>query len=120
MGVGIREGGVEAIERALVTGRETLLHLDPTPVCPDVTCPVTIVHGRDDDVIPYTQAERMHAAMPGSRLLLTGLYAHTGASLPSPRAAVDELRAMMGIVEAMADGSLRGSLPSGRETPTDR
>ncbi|MCA9607321.1 MAG: alpha/beta hydrolase [Myxococcales bacterium] len=120
MGAGVREGGVEAIERALVTGRETLLHLDPTPALPDVRCPITIVHGRDDDVIPYTQAERMHAAAPASHLHLTGLYAHTGASLPSPRELADELRAMMGIVGAMADGSLRGSLPSGREMPTDR
>lgn len=120
MGVGIRDGGVEAIDHALVTGRETLLHLDPTPVLPDVHCPVAIVHGRDDDVIPFTQAERMHAAIEGSQLHLTGLYAHTGASFPGPRELADELKAMMGIVGAMADGSLRGSLPSGREMPTDR
>lgn len=110
MGVGIREGGSEVIREALVEGRATLLHLDPEPVVSDVRCPVTVVHGRDDDVIPFSQAERLHAMFPGSQLHLTGLYAHTGASLPTPRAALDEGRAMMGIVAAMADGSLLGGL----------
>ncbi|MBX3271668.1 MAG: hypothetical protein KF729_15485 [Sandaracinaceae bacterium] len=120
IGAGIRGGGVEVIRAALVEGRRTLLHLDPAPVIGDVRCPVSVVHGRDDDVIPYTQAERLHELFEGSQLLLTGLYAHTGAALPSPRAALDEGRAMIGIVEAMTDGGLRGRLPGGRETSTDR
>ena len=56
----------------------------------------------------------------GSKLHLTGLYAHTGSSFPTPHELADELRAMAGIVEAMIDGSLRGSLPSGRQLSTER
>jgi len=108
MGVGIRDGGMEVITEALVEGHSSLLHLDPGPIAPEVSCPVTIVHGRDDDVIPYTQAERLHELFEGSALHLTGLYAHTGSSMVGPRALRDELRAMMGIVGAMTDGSIAG------------
>ncbi|MCB9594457.1 MAG: alpha/beta hydrolase [Sandaracinaceae bacterium] len=114
MGVGLREGGEAVVAQALIEGRSSLRHLDLGPIAREVRCPVTIVHGRDDDVIPYRQAERLHALMPGSTLHLTGLYAHTGTVLPSPREALDEMRSMIGIIEAMADGSLRGRLPSGR------
>lgn len=108
MGVGIRDGGTEVISEALVEGRSSLTHLDPGPLAPRIDCPVTVVHGRDDDVIPYTQAERLHRLFEGSALHLTGLYAHTGASMVGPRALRDELRAMLGIVGAMADGSIAG------------
>jgi len=108
-GVGIRDGGMAVIDEALLEGRASLLHLDPAPVAPAVTGPVTIVHGRDDDVIPYTQAERLNRLFEGSALHLTGLYAHTGSSMVGPRALRDELAAMMGIVSAMTDGGLAGA-----------
>ena len=99
MGVGLDPGGDALIERAL--GRTDFSHLDPTEACARVRCPTTVVHGRDDDVIPFSQAERLHALIPDSRLILTGLYAHTGHGGLGPRAIVDELGAMVGILDAI-------------------
>ena len=75
---------------------------DPRPECSRIRCPVVIVHGQDDDVIPDTQAKMLADAIPGARVLLTGLYAHTGSSAFDPRGAVEEARTMMGILGAIA------------------
>lgn len=99
VGVGLDPGGDALIERAL--GRTDFSHLDPTEACARVRCPTTVVHGRDDDVIPFSQSERLHALIPDSRLILTGLYAHTGHGGLGPRAMVDELGAMVGILDAI-------------------
>ena len=120
IGVGLRPEGVAVISRALDRAGAAFDHLDPLPYCKDVCCPVTIVHGRDDDVIPHTQAELLHAALPGSRALLTGLYAHTGSSAVAPRAAIEEGKAMIGILSAITDAALRGYLPNGRQLSTER
>jgi len=99
IGVGLDPGGGALIDRAL--GRLDHGHLDPTDACRRVRCPTTIVHGRDDDVIPFTQAAKLHAMVHGSRLILTGLYAHTGHGGVGPRALIDELGAMVGILDAI-------------------
>ncbi|HEU5056261.1 MAG TPA: hypothetical protein VFU21_07040, partial [Kofleriaceae bacterium] len=52
--------------------------LDPRPLLGAVRCPVEILHGVDDDVIPYTQAADLARGLPDARVHLTGLYAHTG------------------------------------------
>lgn len=44
--------------------------LDLAPVAGDVTAPLLIVFGRRDRLIPFTQAEKVHAAVPGSELLM--------------------------------------------------
>ncbi len=119
-GVGLRPGAVATIDVALRAASGAFAYLDPSAVCGDVRCPVTIAHGRDDDVIPYREAERLHADLPGSELFITGLYAHTGSAMVSPSDALAEGRAMLGILSAMADVSLRGSLPNGRHVSTDR
>ncbi len=107
IGTGIAEGDPELVRRALARGRASLAHLDPLPVCGSIRAPITIVHGRDDDVIPHTHAAMLAEAMPPhARVLTTGLYAHTGHGMPDPRALAGELRALIGILEAIADAGL--------------
>jgi pimeloyl-ACP methyl ester carboxylesterase len=42
----------------------------PLTTLPRVTCPVLLVHGRNDTTVPLEDALRLHAAAPHSRLLL--------------------------------------------------
>lgn len=55
-----------------------LAFADPRPSLGAVRCPVDVLHGVDDDVIPCTQATELASHLPGARVHLTGLYAHTG------------------------------------------
>jgi pimeloyl-ACP methyl ester carboxylesterase len=84
--------------------------LDPAPLADAVRCPVTLCHGRDDDVIPYLHslelAERLRAHVP-TEVLVTGLYGHTGGTglpdlLRRGPALARELRTMLRIVAALA------------------
>lgn len=63
---------------ALARSRERFRYLDPGPLMPLVRCEVDCVHGRDDDVIPHTESERLARDLAG-RAHITGLYGHTGA-----------------------------------------
>lgn len=100
LGTGLAEGGVPVAIEALSRG--DFSHLDVDGVAATVSCDTWIVHGRDDDVIPYTHAEMLSARMPRAELLLTGLYAHTGSGMVAPSQAVAELRAMASILDAVA------------------
>lgn len=84
--------------------------LDPAPLVDAVRCPVTLCHGREDDVIPYLHslalAERLGDRVP-TELLVTGLYGHTGGTglaelLRRGPALARELRTMLRIVAALA------------------
>jgi hypothetical protein len=66
---------------------------------------VVIVHGREDDVVPWTEALKLRDALPAGHpcsLLLTGLYGHTGAERPKAGAAFDEGRTLLRIARALA------------------
>ena len=106
VGVGARPGAAELAAEALQ--RYDARPLDPTPWLARVTGRVDLVHGVDDDVIPFEQthalAEKLAAAGGGAsvRVHVTGLYGHTGASRPTLRAAARELATMMRIVRLLA------------------
>jgi pimeloyl-ACP methyl ester carboxylesterase len=54
--------------------------LDPRPHLPGLRAPISIVHGRDDDVIPVEEQARLVAALPAhvqSNVYATGLYGHS-------------------------------------------
>lgn len=77
---------------------------DPRPLLPRVAPAVVIVHGRDDDVIPFEESGRIAEALaPGHprRVILTGLYGHTAALLPRPADAAREGAAMLDLLRAM-------------------
>jgi pimeloyl-ACP methyl ester carboxylesterase len=83
IGCALRPGGLEKCERALKRIVEQRGFLDARPFLSQVRCPVTIVHGASDDVIPFSQAESIAAALPPAldvRSYITGLYGHTGAA----------------------------------------
>jgi pimeloyl-ACP methyl ester carboxylesterase len=43
---------------------------DSTPLLSQLQCPVLIVHGADDQLIPVSEAKLMHQQLPGSRLVV--------------------------------------------------
>ncbi len=104
LGCGLRPGGAAHLERALPGLDRAYAFTDPRPHLARVRAPVALVHGRDDDVIPWFEAERLAAALPAhhpTRTLVTGLYGHTGAARPGPRAVAHELRTMLRVVETL-------------------
>ncbi|MBL8784943.1 MAG: hypothetical protein JNJ59_08600, partial [Deltaproteobacteria bacterium] len=76
--------------------------LDPGPLLTQVRCPVACVHGRDDDVIPFTESEALARALPHGEALITGLYGHTGNRPPGPGKLARELVTMVRVLDALA------------------
>jgi pimeloyl-ACP methyl ester carboxylesterase len=115
LGCGALGGGVARCEAALRAAGDAFDWLDPRPLVGGIRCPVYLVHGRDDDVIPYTEAAKLRdaieQAMPARArvtTLVTGMYAHTGKTGLAQLASLGptlagELRAMTGILAAIAD-----------------
>lgn len=102
---GLRDGGEELLEAGLAGAGDAFAWADPRPYLARVHAPVVIVHGRDDDVIPWLEAEKIAAALPRAHpheLILTGLYGHTGAALPGPTAIAREAKALMRVVRRLA------------------
>lgn len=101
-GVGLNPGGWDRIEYGLEAGVYDFL--DPTAHLERIRCPVHLVHGADDDVIPYTQAlelERLLTEHTEVSLYLTGLYGHTSKSV-AVGSLVQELRTMLQILRVLA------------------
>jgi pimeloyl-ACP methyl ester carboxylesterase len=44
------------------------LRPDSTPFLGEIDVPVLIIHGADDQIIPHSEAESMHASIPSSTL----------------------------------------------------
>lgn len=106
-GCGIGEDGPALLERALTQGRERLAFADPAAALGRLASPVVVCHGRDDDVIPWTEAVKLHGAVAPrvqARLYLTGLYGHTGAGKPSPQAALQEGITLLKMAHSLARG----------------
>jgi pimeloyl-ACP methyl ester carboxylesterase len=101
---GILPGGLELLEAGLARAGDAFGFADPRPHLRSVEVPVAVVHGRDDDVIPWVEAEKLVAALPAGqgRLHLTGLYGHTGSLLPHPRDALREARTLAAILLDLA------------------
>jgi pimeloyl-ACP methyl ester carboxylesterase len=108
LGCGLRDGAGAHLETALPRIAETYAFTDPRAALARVRCPIAIVHGRDDDVIPWFEAEKLRAAAPHARLMITGLYGHTGAATVSPRALARELATMFSVVRTLANAPAGG------------
>ena len=78
--------------------------LDPRPYLPRIRCRVDLVHGADDEVIPFEQSHALAAGLVHAdvRTHITGIYGHTGASRPTLRASVREMLTMLRILRALA------------------
>ena len=93
------------LEAGLARAGDHFRWADPRPFLAAVHPRVVIVHGRDDDVIPWSQALALEAALPPSHpreVIFTGLYGHTGAAVPSPSAIAGEVRALTRVVHQLA------------------
>lgn len=113
MACGIVPGGEAVFEEGMRRAGSFFDFADPTPLLGSIRAPVTVVHGREDDVIPWIEADKLHAALPKDRaeVFLTGLYGHTGSALPSPRAAVAEVANLLKILQRMATAPRRRLKP---------
>lgn len=110
VGCGLAPGGLAILERALAATRDDFAFADPRPHLPELRAPVLLVHGRDDDVIPWTEVHKLSAALrPGHehRVFITGLYGHTGAALPPLGALAREGITLLGLVRALVDAPTR-------------
>ena len=112
-GTGLAEGGLELVLDALDAAPEKTTLLDPRPHLHRLRAPAHIIHGIDDDVIPYTQLHKLAEAMPANASVetyLTGLYGHTNPeNPPSPIAQAPkiakELATMLRMVRALGDAA---------------
>ncbi len=107
IGCGVCDGGSDLVEGALARAGDAVDFASPRPALDRISCPVVICHGRDDDVIPWGEAEKLYEAASRrvpSRLLLTGLYGHTGAGRVSPRGLLTEARTLLELARVLAAG----------------
>jgi len=102
VGVGVLPGARELVLDALE--RFDASALDPAPYLPRIQNRVDLVHGTDDDVIPFEHGQRLAAALVNAdvRLHITGLYGHTGSQRPPLTSAARELVTMLRVLRALA------------------
>lgn len=102
IGVGARDGAWALAEPGLRAFDASAL--DPAPYLPRVRGRVELVHGADDDVIPFEQSHALAAALVNARVRvhITGLYGHTGASGGKLAALPRELLTMLRVLRAMS------------------
>lgn len=103
VGIGAEPGAWELAEPALAQFDATAL--DPTPYLPRVKNRVDLVHGTDDDVIPYEQSHALARGLVNAeevRVHITGLYGHTGAQRPAVSALARELATMVRVLRVLS------------------
>jgi len=105
LGCGVGEGGTKLCVDALE--RMDTAWLDPVTDAGRIRCPVHIIHGRDDDVIPWSEAHALQAALAPHTdvtVSITGLYGHTGAGgRPGPADVAREVATMLGMVGTLSN-----------------
>lgn len=105
VGCGVLPGAQPLCAAAFARGRHD--YLDPRPHVSRVGADVTAIHGRGDTVIPIAQLDALVAALPRTRAVRLGTFAHSGtASMREllhhlPRLG-DEARAFAAVVRAIA------------------
>lgn len=102
VGIGALPGSTELAMPALA--RFDARALDPTPYLPRVRCRVDLVHGTDDDVIPFEMSHELGRRLVAAdaRVHITGLYGHTGSQRPPLSALARELVTMVRVLRVMA------------------
>jgi len=102
VGIGSRPGAFELAMPALARfdGRA----LDPSPYLARIRGRVDLVHGTDDDVIPFEQSHALAAQLvhADARVHITGMYGHTGSQAPRLSAAAKEMITMLRVLRVLA------------------
>ena len=68
-----------------------------------------MIHGRDDDVIPWYEADKLRAGLPAGLphdRFITGLYGHTGAASVGAGALLREGLTMLSVARALVRAPL--------------
>lgn len=104
LGCCLADGYLPWLREGLERAAADLAFLDPREQIEDVRCPVVLVHGRDDDVIPYVESIKLSRKLPPprSRLHLTGLYSHTGSAALTVAGTVRETTTLVRMLNDMA------------------
>jgi pimeloyl-ACP methyl ester carboxylesterase len=111
IGCGLAPGGAALLEVGLAGAGDFFGFTNPSASLGRVGVPVVISHGRDDDVIPYTEAEKLRAALPRdlpNRIHITGMYGHTGLELPRPGEVAGEVGTMLDALYSIIDAPHEG------------
>lgn len=98
VGCGLGPGARGRLEAGLEAAGDRFAFFDPRPHLARVRAPVSLLHGKDDDVIPWFEAEKIRNALPPGhphRILITGMASHTGVGMPAPRELARELVTML-------------------------
>jgi pimeloyl-ACP methyl ester carboxylesterase len=102
VGIGARDGATALAMAALAKFDATAL--DPTPYLGRIKNRVELVHGVDDDVIPFEQSHVLASRLVHAdvRTHITGLYGHTGAQRPPLTALGKELITMIRVLRVLS------------------
>ena len=102
VGIGVVPGAWDLASAALA--KYDARALDPAPYLPRITGRVDLVHGADDDVIPYEQSHALARQLVNANVAvhITGMYGHTGAQRPPLSAAARELATMLRVLRVMS------------------
>jgi pimeloyl-ACP methyl ester carboxylesterase len=102
VGIGALPGATELAMPALAMFDASAL--DPRPYLRRITNRVELVHGMDDDVIPFEQSHALAAQLVNAdvRVHITGLYGHTGAQRPALSALGKELITMIRVLRVLS------------------
>jgi pimeloyl-ACP methyl ester carboxylesterase len=102
VGIGAQPGAYELAVPALEKFDATAL--DPSPYLARVRCRVDLVHGVDDDVIPFEQSHALASQLVNADVHthITGMYGHTGAQRPKVSTLARELWTMIRVLRVLA------------------
>jgi pimeloyl-ACP methyl ester carboxylesterase len=102
VGIGVTPGAWDLASAALE--KYDARPLDPSPYLARVTGRVDLVHGADDDVIPYEQSHALAKQLVHAKVgvHVTGMYGHTGSQRPPLSAAARELATMLRVLRILS------------------
>lgn len=93
------------LDRGLARGQAELDFARPELALRRTSRPCVVLHGREDDVIPWGEATKLVSNLAGrvpTKLFLTGLFAHTNAEKPGLAELGQELDALLGMATALS------------------
>ncbi|MGE0325938.1 MAG: hypothetical protein AB7S68_26660 [Polyangiaceae bacterium] len=110
LAVGLREelDGQSArqwLDRGLLRGQAELDFARTERAISRASRPCVVLHGREDDVIPWGEAIKLQRGLGAhvpTKLFLTGLFAHTNAEMPGLKELGQELRSLLGMASALS------------------
>ncbi len=93
------------LDQGLERGEAELAFARPELAIQRASRPCVVLHGREDDVIPWGESLKLHRSLGGrvpTELFITGLFAHTNAEKPGLAALGQELKSLLGMANALS------------------